>query len=75
MLDVEDRICQRLAKEFGLDVREIQRIERSQFKQVTNCFRSFEGKAFAIPYLGEFAVLPNKERYLEVCRMSKEIEE
>ena len=75
MLEVELRICQRLAKEFGLSVQEIQRIERSQFKNVTKLMRTFSGKAFGIPYLGEFAVQPNKERYLEQCRINNKVEE
>lgn len=61
MLDIEERICQRLAKEFGLDSREIKKIQRSQFKQVTNTFRKKDGSAFTLPYIGEFSVIPNQE--------------
>lgn len=65
MLDVEERICQKLAKEYGLSVREIKRIERSQYKQVTKTFNEKKGKAFAVPYLGEFDVIPERGKILE----------
>jgi hypothetical protein len=65
MLDVEERICQKLAKIYGLSPIEIKRIERSQFKQVTRTFNEKQGKAFAIPYLGEFDVIPARGLILE----------
>lgn len=73
MLDIEDRICQKLAKEFGLPVEEIRAIQRSQFKQVKKTIQEFDGKCFAIPYLGEFQFKDSEgiQRYLEVCRNIK----
>jgi hypothetical protein len=74
MLETELRICQRIAKEYNLDVQEVIRIQRSQFKNVAKLIRAYEGKAFALPYLGEFCMLPKKERYLEVCRENNKVE-
>lgn len=72
MIDIEEKLCQRIAKEFGLDAKEVMRIQRSQFRQAYKTIKSFEGKCFALPYIGEFSVLPNKERYLEVCRYNRD---
>lgn len=65
MLEVEERLCQKLAKIYGLPVREIKRIQRSQYKQVTKTFNEKQGKAFAVPYLGEFDVIPKRGKILE----------
>jgi hypothetical protein len=56
MIDVEKRLCQKLAKQFDLPVSEVIKIQRSQFKQLAETFRAKEGKAFSIPYLGEFSI-------------------
>lgn len=65
MLDVELRICQKIAKEFGLDPMEVQRIQRSQFKTVANCFRAKEGAAYTVIGLGEFLLRRGKEKWYE----------
>lgn len=74
MLDVEERICQKIAKEFNLSPAEVRTIHRSQYRQITKTMRAFEGYAFALPYIGEFSVIPKMERYLEVCRINNKVE-
>jgi hypothetical protein len=74
MIDAEEKLCQKLAKEFNIDVREIIKIQRSQFKQIANTMRAKEGKSFALPYLGEFTIIPSRSVSIESIKSRKEDE-